>query len=481
MSTEPEIQLPIQLPKCPWAKNDLITQLPRRVDLDLQIQARRKFNGYEEWKISFASEPETGLPDPSLARVGAYLLIPSDELFSPPYPGVVCFHQCGRDCDIGKDAVVGKTVERPDQAYGLELVQQGFVIIAPDSINCGERIISGLRSAGTPSNQWTHAHCWSNLGRYVPWGSDRWKKAWDGIRSVDCLRSLPFIDKDRIAVAGHSMGSGTALDTLIADSRVLAGILSPGGCTEEGRELAAPRLLIQQQGALDTTPDDLQNVEEAQNKCKKAYETFGASELVSYQVVPDGHHFSHAFKVNAYYLLKKHFGMVLAQDKIPLIDHIERTLSALEQREDLWWSWPNHRAGGKLPRISLSGDRHCCISSDAKRLARAFEELLIPLAQKIQPGSELQIGVDRDGNDIVITMSIDGYHEAIVAHESMLSRSIHHFRHCGARITCKTPEGKLRYSIQFSPKTAIEKFFQNSSTRNAVFEFNPRSEDDIST
>jgi hypothetical protein len=32
---------------------------------------------------------------------------------------MVCFRECSTDRDIGKEAVVGKVVDRPDQAYGM--------------------------------------------------------------------------------------------------------------------------------------------------------------------------------------------------------------------------------------------------------------------------------------------------------------------------------------------------------------------------
>lgn len=45
---EAEIKLPIQLAPCAWTKNELVTHLPARVPLDLKVESRRAFDGYEQ-------------------------------------------------------------------------------------------------------------------------------------------------------------------------------------------------------------------------------------------------------------------------------------------------------------------------------------------------------------------------------------------------------------------------------------------------
>ena len=93
---------------------------------------------YRELSVTYEGERGEAIP--------AYLLIPT--VGKAPYPAVVANHQCNQDCDIGKDAVVGKAHLRPDQAYAFELVLRGYVVLAPDSINCGLRNIPGVRKQG---------------------------------------------------------------------------------------------------------------------------------------------------------------------------------------------------------------------------------------------------------------------------------------------------------------------------------------------
>lgn len=117
--------------------------------LDLRILQKRivvEHEGkVEEWKIEYKLETEETMVEPGGQKASAYLLIPRREEVRPPYPGIVAFHQCAVDCVLGKESVVGKVFHRPDQAYGLELALEGFAVLAPDSVNCGERRIPAIR------------------------------------------------------------------------------------------------------------------------------------------------------------------------------------------------------------------------------------------------------------------------------------------------------------------------------------------------
>jgi hypothetical protein len=88
---------------------------PEREPVHLNVQSERgqyHVVSYRELSVTYEGEHGEAIP--------AYLLIPTHT--NPPYPAVVANHQCYQDCDIGKDAVVGKAHRRPDQAYAFELV-----------------------------------------------------------------------------------------------------------------------------------------------------------------------------------------------------------------------------------------------------------------------------------------------------------------------------------------------------------------------
>lgn len=173
---------------------------------------RRKSSGFLEQYVTYRGEMHERIP--------AYLLIPG--VGTPPFPAVVAHHQCFVDCDVGKEAVVGKAYMRPDQAYGFELVNRGYAVLAPDSVNCGERNIKGLREQGIRDKE----KCWGAALRYLGVRSFYLKHLFDSMRAVDVLETLDFIDHHKIGMIGHSLGAGTTFWTVAYDTRVKAGVVS---------------------------------------------------------------------------------------------------------------------------------------------------------------------------------------------------------------------------------------------------------------
>lgn len=111
--------------------------LPERGVLDPQELGRREYAEHTEVKLTYEGEPGERIP--------AYLLIPRSHT-GPPFPAIFAAHQCSCQCDIGKEQVVGKSIDFPDQAYGLELVREGFAVLAPDANKVGERYDPALRN-----------------------------------------------------------------------------------------------------------------------------------------------------------------------------------------------------------------------------------------------------------------------------------------------------------------------------------------------
>jgi dienelactone hydrolase len=66
--------------------------------------------------------------------------------------------------------------------------------------------------------------------------------------AVDHLRSLPFVDGERIAVMGHSMGAGAALDFATRDSGLDAVVLVSGGLRALGPQRPPNTLFIYADG-----------------------------------------------------------------------------------------------------------------------------------------------------------------------------------------------------------------------------------------
>lgn len=308
---------------------EVLNPLPSRGDLDPEEQYRRRFSTHTEVKLTYMAEEDD--------RVSAYLLIPTQG--EPPFPGVIAHHQCNIDCDLGKEAVVGKVLERPDQAYGLELARRGFVVLAPDSKNCCERWIEGVRGEGECVREegWKNSHCW---GATLPRISARHfyaKHTFDSVRTIDYLTSLEdLVDPDRIGMIGHSLGAGTTFWTAAYDDRLkvavaschyLGGIDGRGWSTwypqrpevvglwyHELLELASPTPFLATrgvdeglQGGFPIREQDLEAHRWAFSYGEYVYDLYGVEEgTVKTLVFDGGHEFPQAVREECYEFIEKH-------------------------------------------------------------------------------------------------------------------------------------------------------------------------------
>jgi len=186
----------------------------------------REFRTHTEIKIDYCGHAGERIP--------AYLLLPRNADAAtargenPQRAGVVAFHQCGYHCDLGKEQVVGHCVDLPEQAYGLELVRRGFVVLAPDAAKVGERFDPALRPRWkcATDRAGQDACCCAPGGS---WGHPRWRPVFDAMRAVDVLAAVPGVDPARLGAIGHSLGADTILWTLPVEPRLRAVALSGGG------------------------------------------------------------------------------------------------------------------------------------------------------------------------------------------------------------------------------------------------------------
>lgn len=372
-----------------------IEPLPPRVPLDLQITHKRKLLAHEEWRIEYAGEGPGTMPEPALHRIPAYLLVPSAARFCPPYPAMVCLHQCNCDCWIGKDAVIGRQVDRPDQAYGYELVQQGFVVIAPDHWLCGERHVPGVREEGQQITDGCYPKILGHVGRR--WEDVERSLTFDSMRAVDVLETLDFVDAHRIGVIGHSLGGGGAASLMAADERVKAGIASGSGTDEERLACIVPRLFMELRGLHDRGAEETR-------RCYETAKGFYADARVPQNLVlrmpPGGHYFQDEFKREAYYRLKQHFGMLSPRQSVS----IESILRDVQTKH--WWEsqpdreWPLH-----VEPIDLSGEHR--VLADTPRLTSAIALLIRVLFLKAGPTSEVSftIASSPSGHSLTVRVS----------------------------------------------------------------------------
>ena len=170
----------------------------KRCPLDVKVEEEVDCGPYVRRLITYASEPGS--------RVPAYLSIPKAVLKGDGKRAraVLCLH--GTDDVVGHGIVVGLG-NRPNRQYASELAERGFVTLAPN---------------------------YPLLAKYRPdlkalgWESGTLKAAWDNIRGLDLLESLPFVAPGGFGAIGHSLGGHNAVYTAAFDDRIKAVVTSCG-------------------------------------------------------------------------------------------------------------------------------------------------------------------------------------------------------------------------------------------------------------
>ena len=135
----------------------------------------------------------------------AYLCVPKDVLAGKRKArGVLCLHPT--DDTVGHKVVVGLG-GKANRQYAAELADRGYVTLAP---------------------------AYPILANYQPdvaalgWESGTLKAVWDNVRGLDLLEALPFVDGNRFAAIGHSLGGHNAVYTAVFDDRLKAVVSSCG-------------------------------------------------------------------------------------------------------------------------------------------------------------------------------------------------------------------------------------------------------------
>lgn len=150
---------------------------------------------YIRYSIRFEAAPAE--------KVYAYLYKPKD-IEGKTYPAVLALHSTGTE---GKRIIDG-TTSIANRAYARELAERGYVVIAPDYPGFGELADHNFRK-----------------DRYV---SGTMKGIFNHIACVDLLQSLPYVDKEKIGVIGHSLGGHNAIFVAAFDPRIKVTVSSCG-------------------------------------------------------------------------------------------------------------------------------------------------------------------------------------------------------------------------------------------------------------
>lgn len=283
---------------------------PRGTSLDARVVSEEDTPGYVRRKVSYISAGGDRIP--------AWLLIPKKG--SKPWPAVLALHQTET---IGKDSAVA-IGGAPHVRYGHELAERGFVVLAPDSITAGERVLPGSKPYVTEVFDRAHPE-WSALGKMCS----------DHQRGVDYLETLDVVDARRIGVIGHSLGGYNSFFLAAFDERISAAVSSCGLSTfgqtakplawareswfvhlprlkaylragiipfdmHEAMAMVAPRPLFNYSARRDEIFPDIDAIEAAGAQVGEVYKLLGAGTNFTFQVGDGPHDFPVAVREQAY-------------------------------------------------------------------------------------------------------------------------------------------------------------------------------------
>lgn len=273
----------------------LLGGFPERGPLNPRVVERIDCGDFWREKVIFDTEPGTRIP--------AYFLLPKDR--NGPIPGVIALHGHG----YGKDEVVDidhgseerrKHIDDVNYAYAVEMVREGYAVLAPDLRCFGERGDRGgcLKACVNAMM----------LGKTVIA-----LRVSDTMQCVEYMRYRPEVTGNRIACIGLSGGGKAALYTAIFEPRLKVAVVSGYFCAfkesifdqdhcmcnyipgilqyaelSDLTCLIAPMPLLLQNGEEDPI-FPIEAVRREFSKVEAAYKAAGVSDRLAQDIIPCGH------------------------------------------------------------------------------------------------------------------------------------------------------------------------------------------------
>jgi dienelactone hydrolase len=163
----------------------------------MRTEQKTNCGSYARLFITYASEPGS--------RVPAFLLIPNEAINADKQlPAVLALHPT--DMEYGQSVLV-EQLRGNYRAYGRDLAERGFVVIAP-AYPLMANYQPDLKKLGYQSGTMKAIH--------------------DNMRALDLLETLPFVRKGRYGAIGHSLGGHNAIFTAVFDPRIQVIVSSCG-------------------------------------------------------------------------------------------------------------------------------------------------------------------------------------------------------------------------------------------------------------
>ncbi|PHR97225.1 MAG: acetylxylan esterase [Blastopirellula sp.] len=216
------------------------------------------------------------------------------------------------------------------QHHGAWFARHGMVCLTIDTLQLGE--IEGIHHGTYKYDMWW----WNNRG-YTPAGVE----AWNCVRALDLLQSLPEVNDDKLGVTGRSGGGAYSWWVAALDDRIKAAVPVAGitdlrnhvvdGCVEGHCDcmfwvntyrwdysmlaaMVAPRPLM-----ISNTDSDgifpLDGVTRTYFSTRKIYSLYNATDDFALSIAPGPHKDTQQLRVPAFHWLREHL-----QGESPLIE-----------------------------------------------------------------------------------------------------------------------------------------------------------------
>jgi dienelactone hydrolase len=211
---------PIQSPRA-WAKRrdelrvewqKVLGEFPKKTALAPDFLEEETLPSFTRQRLTY--QVEEGV------RTDAMLLVPAGA--RGKLPGIVLFHPTYSNHFAR--AVGLEDLENPERHQAVQLVQAGYVVLAPRCF-----IYDDLPAGYQKKNERIYTANVRHLHERHPEWLGMTRMTWDGIRALDMIETLPVVDKKRVGIFGHSLGAKEVLYVAAFDQRARCTVFSEGG------------------------------------------------------------------------------------------------------------------------------------------------------------------------------------------------------------------------------------------------------------
>lgn len=287
---------------------ELLGTFPQKVPLDAEVEYSVDQGDYIRQRVVMQVDPIMSMP--------AIVLIPKGAGKGHRCPAIVCSHGHSSLASLG---IVGNThegsaaseIREGNDDYGLQMVKEGYVTIAPDLRGFGER--RDLTTKDGDRDPCNLNYVKGSIFGLYPLTLN----ISDIMRCIDYLQSMDEVDPDRIGMMGKSLGGTMTTFTTAVEPRIKAcdiiayvnpfkefAIHEDSTCgsqtvpnlyryfdTFDISGMIAPRPCLMEMGIYDMC-FAFQNLYKGYEETKYIYEAAGAGDKLYADIHPGGHAFS---------------------------------------------------------------------------------------------------------------------------------------------------------------------------------------------